>query len=63
MKKNMSGIILAAEIFTIIMFHSFQLKQGDQKSNDALARTVKPVPTQKMALHAKPAYIYLPLLK
>ena len=63
MKKNMSGIILAAEIFAIILFHSFQLKQEDQKTNDALVRSTKAAPVQKMALHAKPAYIYLPLLQ
>jgi hypothetical protein len=63
MKKNMSGIILAAEIFTIILFHSFQLRQDDHKPVDALARAEKASASRKMELHAKPAYIYLPLLK
>ncbi len=63
MKKNMSGIILAAEILTIILFHSFQLKQAEPKPADALASISKASTPNKMPLHARPAYIYLPLLK
>ena len=63
MKKNKSGIILAAEIFAIILFHSHQMKQQAPAPFDSLARNAKVAPQHKMPLHAKPAYIYLPLLK
>jgi hypothetical protein len=67
MKKNQSGLILAAEILIVILFHVYKIRQNENiLPENALVRMSKgAVNISKSALNFKsnPEYFFVNVLK
>jgi hypothetical protein len=67
MKKNLSGIVLAAEILAVILFHTFKDRGAENNSpENTIVRTGKSVidiPRASSLFKTKPEYFFVNVLK
>ncbi|MDP4131931.1 MAG: hypothetical protein Q8918_10750 [Bacteroidota bacterium] len=67
MKKNLSGIILVAEIVAVILFHAFKLRESEQAPSEStivmISKNLVNIPKSAILLKTKPDYFFINMLK
>jgi hypothetical protein len=67
MKKNLSGIVLTAEILIVILFHAFKIRQNENiQAENAIVRISKgamSIPKSVIIFKSKPEYFFVRILK
>ena len=67
MKKNLSGIVLVAEILTVILFHTLKNRETEnippENAIVKISKSVVNIPRSALVLKAKPEYFFVNMLK
>ena len=67
MKKNLSGIVLTAEILTIILFHAYKIRQNENPQPEnaivKIGRSAMNIPKSAIIFKTKPEYFFIRVLK
>lgn len=67
MKKNLSGIILTAEIAAVILFHTFKIRESENIPSESsvvkISKTLVNIPKSAILFKTKPDYFFVNMLK
>lgn len=67
MKKNLSGIILIAEIVVVILFHTFKIRETENVPSEStvarISKSLVNIPKSAILIKTKPDYFFVNMLK